>query len=298
MAAHPEWSLIDRGSSEEDVAWPGDVDHQLRTMVWPPVPEEIAMRGWDRVRRRITGEERPVRRRLRPIEAALRGRDLGLVIQDAAAGEHSARVALYERYYPRVYERLHWGTGDEHAAHDLAQAVFERLWQALAAGSYDGRPFWPWLKAITKNAMIDDLRKRRRIELTDPLIIGERLDNRDDGLAVDPLGWLTDEQLEASFAMLGQRQRQVLVLSYEADLPDATIAQVLEISEGGVRNARHEGLRRLEERWGARRVRDIRRPEPRLTATRRPVARRAASGFSTLPHAWTRIAGGRAIRGF
>jgi RNA polymerase sigma factor (sigma-70 family) len=45
---------------------------------------------------------------------------------------------------------------------------------------------------------------------------------------------------------LPHRQREVLVLRYYLDLPDAEISQVMGIKESSVRSAAHRGLAAIE----------------------------------------------------
>ena len=64
-------------------------------------------------------------------------------------------------YGPRVYAMAYHLTGDRHAAEDLAQDVFVRVYRNLdkyTPGTFDG-----WLYRITKNLFLDGIRRRRRV---------------------------------------------------------------------------------------------------------------------------------------
>ncbi len=68
---------------------------------------------------------------------------------------------LVERYGARVLAVIEKQVGDHHAAHDLAQEVWMRVFGALH-NFRPGAVFRPWLFAIAFNAIRDERRSRAR----------------------------------------------------------------------------------------------------------------------------------------
>ena len=80
---------------------------------------------------------------------------------------------LVPAYRRRVFGLAYSILRDRAAAEDLAQEVFLKLWQALPR--YDGRAqLSTWIYAITRNAAVSALRRRRRsVSLSDPAVLEE-----------------------------------------------------------------------------------------------------------------------------
>ena len=90
------------------------------------------------------------------------------LIQGGRAGEAFER--LMPAYRRRVFGLAYSLLRDRGAAEDVAQEAFVKLWQALPR--YDGRAqLSTWIYAITRNAAISAMRKRRRsLSLSDPVV--------------------------------------------------------------------------------------------------------------------------------
>lgn len=81
---------------------------------------------------------------------------------DALQGDREAFTTLYERYFDQVYDLASRVIKDTGAAGDVAQNIFMKF-----LGGEDVKPpevsFRAWLYTMTRNASIDELRRRRRI---------------------------------------------------------------------------------------------------------------------------------------
>jgi RNA polymerase sigma-70 factor (ECF subfamily) len=86
--------------------------------------------------------------------------DAGIVAQ-VLDGDVDAFEAIVTRYQGRVWAlvaSMAWSAGD---TEDLVQQVFLGAYARLDVYEPDA-PFWPWLKAITRNLVFDHLRSRAR----------------------------------------------------------------------------------------------------------------------------------------
>lgn len=145
----------------------------------------------------------------------------------ARAGEEAAVDELFGRVWPLVW---HWAfgvTGDRMLADHVAQDAVLRAFRSL--DRFDpARPFRPWLKRITVNLAIDELRRERRQErarmwMTELRNVAPFED--------DPelLG-----SLVAAVRELPERQRLVVVLHYWLDTGVEEIGAILGIPIGTV----------------------------------------------------------------
>jgi RNA polymerase sigma factor (sigma-70 family) len=123
-------------------------------------------------------------------------------------------------------------TANRHDAEDVVQDVLISVASAWPVN----RPL-PYLKRAVANRSVDILRKRREI-VTDTL--PER--------GYDEPGFLKHEQARRFYALLQQlpdRQRETLILRYDADLDDHAIAKILGVSVSTVRSQAQSALAKL-----------------------------------------------------
>jgi RNA polymerase sigma-70 factor (sigma-E family) len=133
-------------------------------------------------------------------------------------------------------------TGDWHAAEDLTQTMFIRLY-----GRWDGLARRDALDAYARKTLvrlyIDERRRKRSTEQ----VVAD---------APEGSGRLTDDETEArldmlrALAALPARQRAVLVLRFWEDLDVATVAQLVGCPEGTVKSLTSRGLDALRAQLG------------------------------------------------
>lgn len=177
----------------------------------------------------------------------------------ARLGSREYRAAfelLLPRYRNHVYRLAVSLLRDSAAAEDAAQDVMLRLWRALP--TYNGKAaLGTWIYAITRNACLSELRKRRpQVPLHDYLDHPE--DQDPDGAA--PGSMLTaperDDSAVASVErlldQLPERYRQAVTLFYMEDKSYAQTAQALGVPLGTTKAMLHRARRRLIELAGER----------------------------------------------
>lgn len=129
---------------------------------------------------------------------------------------------LFRSHWPLVFGYLSRRTGDPALAEELAQETFYRATRAFL-GWRGGAPA-AWLLAIARHALIDEVRRGRRLEpLDDELAAGV---DDDDGPDVD-----------AALARLPEPQRRLLELVYVHGYSHAEVAAMNGSSAGGVKTA-------------------------------------------------------------
>lgn len=164
------------------------------------------------------------------------------------AGEYRAALEmLLPRYRNRVFRLALSMLGNRSDADDVAQDIFLRLWRALP--TYSGRAsLSTWIYAISRNACISQLRKRRpQVSLDDPDAqsypsMPELAAPAIDDSAVTSVSGLLDA--------LPARYRAVITLFYMEDKSCEQTATALGLPVGTVKAMLHRARRRIIELAG------------------------------------------------
>ncbi|MDW7674572.1 MAG: sigma-70 family RNA polymerase sigma factor [Bacillota bacterium] len=147
-----------------------------------------------------------------------------------ADDNESAFTTLYNYYYPRIYNYVHYRVADFHAAEDLISQIFEKLFSTLKNYRSEKAPFSTWLFSIARNTLTDYYRRRIRttcayLETTEEIIDSEP--GPDDIVAFNE----TQQQLHKALASLTQREQDIIALKFWGGLSNRDIAKLLDISE-------------------------------------------------------------------
>jgi len=178
----------------------------------------------------------------------LQNNDREIILQ-LKGGSLEALGTLYDHHRQMVYRTALMITGDIHAADDLLQDVFLRLFRF--AGNFDAeRPLEPWLYRMTTNLAYDWVKRRRSLvssleDLADWLISSgkntpyEAVEQQDE--------WA---QVQLAVSSLPLNQRVVVVLYYLNDLSIQDISEILEVPVGTVKSRLHYGRLALKRKLG------------------------------------------------
>lgn len=142
--------------------------------------------------------------------------------------------AMAAAHYPRLIRRLTLVVRDVEEAKDLAQATFERAFEARA--SLDGRDPGPWLNTIALRLALNEVRRRKRR----PWLRLQRDVSTADGMP--------DPDLWAALGELRREERVAIVLNVLEGYTQSEIAQQLEVPEGTVASWVSRGKTRLRAR--------------------------------------------------
>jgi RNA polymerase sigma-70 factor (sigma-E family) len=149
-------------------------------------------------------------------------------------GEKDAFVAFVRSASPRLLRTAWLVCGDPVAAEELVQAALEKVY--LRWGRIEPGQELAYTRRVVLNHHIDTRRRRTRERLTDtPPDAGREDVHEDTAFLLRVLSRLTD------------RERQVVVLRYYADLSEADTAAALGVSLGTVKSTASRGLAHLRE---------------------------------------------------
>ncbi len=177
------------------------------------------------------------------------------LVRSVLSGDRERFGTLVERYQSRLVSYLYRMVRNLDEAHDLAQEVFFRVYQALDRFDSQYR-FSTWLFRVAQNAAIDVLRKRR-IQLVP---ISRRADDGADSMpdldlpATDAsaLEMLEGQELGASIRAaiesLPWEYRELILLRHYGELAYEEIAEMKKMPLGTVKNKLFRARQLLKQR--------------------------------------------------
>lgn len=164
-------------------------------------------------------------------------------IRRAQEGDSEAFAKVYDMYFLQVYRYTAFRVPKE-AAEDLVADIFVKAWEKLH--TYKARknvPFAAWLFRIARYTVIDAYRTHRGFEeISETLADTDMFNKANTKVERDDMLRIVNSGLDT----LPERYREVLLLSYMAELPYSEIARVLRLTEGAVRILKHRALKKLE----------------------------------------------------
>ena len=160
-------------------------------------------------------------------------------VQRAQRHDEAAVQALYETYYPKIYNYAFMQMGDIHASEDLASDVMLKMIESLHKYTFRGLPFGAWVFRIARNRLIDLHRRRKRrgevdlsetlaATLASPQVLAERA--------------LERGQLQVALKHLTDEQRQVIVLKFIEGFDNRSAGKIMGRSEGAIKSLQHRAL--------------------------------------------------------
>ena len=162
-------------------------------------------------------------------------------LKKARCGERAALTLLVQAHQRSVYSLALRMLGTRDLAEDLTQEVFMQLNGNLSTID-SNRHLGFWLRQVTSNRAIDQLRRRARVQMTS-LDEETQLFSIDD--ASDPL---LQRHLKALLAELSAPARAVLLLRYQEDLDPAEIARTLDMPLNTVKSHLKRSLESMREK--------------------------------------------------
>jgi RNA polymerase sigma-70 factor, ECF subfamily len=161
------------------------------------------------------------------------------IVRRAQEYDEPAVAALYEKYYPKIYNYAFMQMGDAQASEDLASDVMLKMIESIQKYTFRGLPFGAWVFRIARNRLIDLHRRRRRrgevdlsgslsSALASPQALAERA--------------LERGQIQVALKHLTDEQRQVIVLKFIQGFDNRSIGQIMGRSEGAIKSLQHRAL--------------------------------------------------------
>jgi RNA polymerase sigma-70 factor (ECF subfamily) len=155
-------------------------------------------------------------------------------------GDFHAFQTLYEKHRGRVMGYLVLKLRDRNDAEDAFQTVFSKL-HAGRSTYKDEIPFLPWLFTITRNVVIDHVRKKdtakKYFHVSTEFLSHCADENK---TASEPIGSVIPE-----LASLTESQRQVLEMRFNDGLSFEDISQHMDITRSNARQIASRAVKAL-----------------------------------------------------
>lgn len=166
------------------------------------------------------------------------------LVRKAQQGDTEAFGKMYDLYFESVYRFVAFRM-QEDLVEDVVADIFVKTWEKLDTYRIRKKiPFGAWLFRIARHTVIDAYRKHREFEeVPETLEDEDRLNHAESRVKQKYLL----HTVRGAMEKLPNRYRDVLQLSYMAELPHSEVARVMRITEGSVRILKHRALKKLEE---------------------------------------------------
>ncbi len=175
------------------------------------------------------------------------------LVRAVLSGDRAAFAAIVERYVSPVYKFSYRYVRNGPDAEDVSQEVFLRVWKNLKKFD-ESKNFKTWIFAITKNASLDLLKKKKPMSFSQfgeeddavEAVLAPYVTIADTAEAVFDQGVLK-EGFDAALAKLPSRYRDVMVLRYNDNLKFREIAERLGEPIDTVKSRHRRGLALLRD---------------------------------------------------
>jgi RNA polymerase sigma-70 factor, ECF subfamily len=166
------------------------------------------------------------------------------LVELARSGDADAFGMLYDHYQASVYRFLYYRVGSVALAEDLTSETFFRALRSMSSFRWQGKDFGAWLMTIARNLTTDHFKSSRtRLESTTEDMSPH--DSATEGPEVAVLATLTNEALLAALKKLPPEQQECLIMRFLQGFSIAETAQVLERSDGAIKQLQLRAVRNL-----------------------------------------------------
>lgn len=148
------------------------------------------------------------------------------LVAGMARGSPEALGVLVDRHTQALF-RVAWRMlGNSADAEDAVQETFAKLWSQAAHWKPSGLGAGSWLRRVCVNHCLDRLRRRKHVadveipERADPSVGVEQ------GIAAEQ----TRQIARDAIMRLPERQRLAIILTYYEELPNAAVAEILDLN--------------------------------------------------------------------
>jgi RNA polymerase sigma-70 factor, ECF subfamily len=172
---------------------------------------------------------------------------------EAAQQDRACFGAVYEEYFELVYAYTARRVGNRAAAEDLTSEVFRKALQNLPRFKWTGAPFGAWLLRIASNLIADRAKRTAREPNADDIDKAAGLKGERSSTAARAEGDLEDAERRAYlFRMideLPEDQRRVVIMRFADERSIREIADVLDRTEGAVKQLQFRALENLRKQF-------------------------------------------------
>ena len=164
---------------------------------------------------------------------------------DRAKTDKEAFLQIYDLYFKRIYDYAYFRTMNRSEAEEITSKTFLAALENIKRYEYRNIPIAVWLYRIASHAVTDLYRqKEKTIDLTDRPVEEQNALTPEDIYVHKS----EKERVIKHLKDLPPMQQQAIVLRYTQDLSHKEISQIMDKTEGAVKQLLFRGLTTLRER--------------------------------------------------
>jgi RNA polymerase sigma-70 factor (ECF subfamily) len=156
----------------------------------------------------------------------------------------SAFEEIYNCYFSRIYNYVHYRVSNFNDADDLVSQIFEKLFIRFKCYCPEKAAFSVWLFTIARNTIIDYYRSKSRMNFTSIETAFELADSESDPSDAAVLNEIQQKLLKA-LATLSKREQDIIALKFWSGFSNRDIAKLVNISESNTGIILFRAMRRL-----------------------------------------------------
>lgn len=168
-----------------------------------------------------------------------------------AVSKPAAFAAIYDHYFPRIYNYARYRVGEAGAADEITARIFEQTLTKIGGYRPERAPFAAWLFGIARNTVNQHLRTHRRRRW----ISLDLLFNRRSG-DPDPEEVLVQNEMHMELIKalggLSDRERDILALKFASGMTNRHIATLTGLGESNVSVLLYRAIRKLRDELKSR----------------------------------------------
>lgn len=162
------------------------------------------------------------------------------LLRRTGLGDSVAFDQLYRRFGDAVFRRALRQLRDRPRAEDATQETFAAIWRSASTYKPERGPGAPWLFAVARNAVVNQMRVRVPMPMEPPDTVSDEAGPSDQAETATE-----SARVHRAVAQLSTDQRAVIELAYWKELSQSEIAAELGIPLGTVKTRTRRALARL-----------------------------------------------------
>ena len=162
------------------------------------------------------------------------------LLRRTGQGDSAAFDQLYRRFGQAVFRRALRQLRDRTRAEDAMQETFAAVWRSASSYKPERGPGAPWLFAVARNAVFNQMRARVPTPVEPPDTIAD-----EPGPSELAEAGADSARVHRAVAQLPPEQRAVIELAYWSGLSQSEIATALDLPLGTVKTRTRRALSRL-----------------------------------------------------
>jgi RNA polymerase sigma factor (sigma-70 family) len=168
-----------------------------------------------------------------------------------AVSKPAAFAAIYDHYFPRVYNYARYRVGDAGVTDEITARVFERALARIDSYRPKQAPFSAWLFGIARNTVNQHLRTQKRRRWISLDLVSNRRSASPDPEEVLIQSETHSELIEA-ISQLNERERDILALKFASGMTNRHIAKLNGLGESNVSVILYRSIRKLRDQLKSR----------------------------------------------